>query len=544
MWCAVAGNEGRIRSEHEKLNADARELTVSTTEGSDVEREEFRDLAVNNRAELERIKAGAMSSSLYNEDLAPTGPEQRTWTTYNIAALWIGMAIVITTYALAAGLMAAGMNWWQALLTISLGNLIVLVPMLLNAHAGTKYGVPFPVFVRASFGVRGANFAAMARALVACGWFGIQTWLGGLALDALTSVLWGGWANVPGHQFIAFFVFWLIQVAIILAGIEGVKYFESFSAPLLIVGSIALLVWGFSAGGGISEVFTNSAKLQEGEAPFWALFWPSLAANVGYWITLSLNIPDFTRYAKTQRSQVLGQALGLPLTMTAFSFIGIAVTAATVVVFGGAIWDPVEVVKRVTGSIPALLLIAMIVIVLAQISTNMAANVVSPSFDFSNLAPKYISFRTGGMITAVIGVLSFPWVLLESVGAYIFTWLVGYGSLLGAIGAVMIVDYWIVRKRQLSLADLYKHDGMYAYSGGVNWRAIAAVLIGVLPVVPGFLKAASTKDFAGVFANPTFIESLYNYGLFFTFGVAAVAYLALSMIGGRATEPAREPETT
>src|ERR687890_2330783 len=506
--------------------------------------EEFRDLAVNNQAELDRIKAGAMASSLYNEDLAPTGPEQRTWTTYNIAALWIGISIVITTYLLAAGLMAAGMNWWQALLTISLGNILVLIPILLNAHAGTKYGVPFPVFVRGSFGVRGANFAALARALVACGWFGIQTWIGGLAFDALLTVAWGGWTNVAGHQFITFFIFWAVQLVIILTGVEGVKVFESYSAPLLIGGSVALLIWGFSAGDGVSNVFSTSAQLQQGQAPFWSLFWPSLAANVGYWITLSLNIPDFTRYAKSQRSQVIGQAVGLPLTMTAFSFIGIAVTAATVVVFGKAIWDPVEVVKRVTGSIPALLLVAMIVIVLAQISTNMAANVVSPSFDFSNLAPKYISFRTGGMITAVIGVLSFPWVLLESVGSYIFTWLVGYGSLLGAIGAVMIVDYWIVRKRQLSLADLYKHDGIYAYTGGWNWKAIAAVLIGVLPVVPGFLKAATTKDFAGVFANPTFIESLYNYGLFFTFGVAAVAYLALSMIGSRATEPAREPETT
>src|SRR5919107_1231587 len=509
-----------------------------------MEREEFRDLAVNNQAELERLKAGAMASPLYNEDLAPTGAERRTWTTYNIAALWIGMSVVITTYLLASSLMAAGMNWWQALLTISLGNLIVLIPMLLNAHAGTKYGVPFPVFVRTSFGVRGANFAAMARALVACGWFGIQTWIGGLALDALMTAAWGGWANVPGHSFIMFLVFWAIQLVIILRGVEGVKIFESFAAPLLLGGSLVLLIWGFTAGGGVASVFETSAKLQQGDAPFWALFWPSLAANVGYWITLSLNIPDFTRYAKTQRSQVLGQALGLPLTMTAFSFIGIAVTAATVVVFGGAIWDPVEVVTRVTGNIPALLAIAMIVIVLAQISTNMAANVVSPSFDFSNLAPKYISFRTGGMITALIGVLSFPWVLLESVGSYIFTWLVGYGSLLGAIGAVMIVDYWIVRKRQLSLADLYKHDGMYAYSGGWNWKAIAAVFIGVLPVVPGFLKAATTPGFAGVFSNPTFIESLYNYGLFFTFGVAAVAYLALSMIGGSATEPAREPEAT
>jgi NCS1 family nucleobase:cation symporter-1 len=508
-----------------------------------VEREEFRDLAVNNQAELDRIKSASMSSSLYNEDLAPTGPEERTWSTYNIAALWIGMSIVITTYLLASGLMAAGMNWWQALLTISLGNVLVLIPMLLNAHAGTKYGVPFPVFVRASFGVRGANFAAIARALVACGWFGIQTWLGGAALDALVTAAWGGWANITGHTFIAFLVFWVIQLVIILTGVEGVKWFESFSAPLLLGGSIALLIWGFVAGGGVGNVFSTSAELQQGNAPFWALFFPSLAANVGYWITLSLNIPDFTRYAKNQRSQIIGQAIGLPLTMTAFSFIGIAVTAATLVVFGEAIWDPVQLITQLTSGIPLLLILAMFIIAIAQISTNMAANVVSPSFDFSNLAPKYISFRTGGIITAVIGVISFPWVILETAGAYVFTWLVGYGSLLGAIGAVMIVDYWIVRKRQLDLAELYKMDGKYSYSSGWNLRAIAAVFIGVIPVLPGFFKAATTPGFAGVFENPTFIESLYNYGLFFTFGVSALAYLALSILGGR-PEPAREPETT
>src|SRR3712207_5696793 len=347
--------------------------------GQALEREEFRDLGVRDEAELARIKAEVSASSLYNEDLAPTGPEDRTWTTYNIAALWIGMAIVITTYTLASGLMASGMNWWQALLTVSLGNFLVLIPMILNAHAGTKYGVPFPVFVRTSFGVRGANFAAMARALVACGWFGIQTWLGGAALDALVSAAWGGWANVSGHSFIAFFVFWVIQLVIILSGIEGVKWFESFAAPLLIGGGIALLIWGFVAGGGVGNVFATSAELQQGQAPFWALFWPSLAANVGYWITLSLNIPDFTRYAQSQRSQIIGQAIGLPLTMTAFSFIGIAVTAATIVVFGEAIWDPVQLVTRLTGDIPALLILAMFVIAIAQISTNMAANVVSRS---------------------------------------------------------------------------------------------------------------------------------------------------------------------
>ncbi|WP_207956024.1 NCS1 family nucleobase:cation symporter-1 [Rubrobacter marinus] len=506
-----------------------------------MERQEYREFAAD-PAELARIKTEVMSSSLYNEDLAPTGPEERTWTTYNIAALWIGMAIVITTYTIASGLMAAGMNWWQALLTISLGNVIVLIPMLLNAHAGTRYGVPFPVFVRASFGVRGANFAAIARALVACGWFGIQTWIGGLALDALLGAVWGGWAAVPGHTAITFIAFWAIQLAIILTGVEGVKWFESYTAPLLIAGSVALLVWGFYAGGGVGSVFSNSAQLQQGNTPFWSLFWPSLAANVGYWITLSLNIPDFTRYAKSQRSQVVGQSLGLPLTMTAFSFVGIAVTAATVVVFGEAIWDPVTLITRLTAGLPVVLIIAMIIIVLAQISTNMAANVVSPSFDFSNLAPKRISFRTGGIITAVIGIVSFPWYLYNSVGAYIFTWLVGYGSLLGAIGAVMIADYWIVRRRQLDLADLYKHDGRYAYSNGWNWRAIIAVFVGVVPVVPGFLNAATTPGFTGVFENPSFFDTLYTYGLFFTFFVAGLAYLILNLIPGRA--PAREPEAT
>ncbi len=507
-----------------------------------MQREELKGLAVEDQATLGRIKAEVSASKLYNEDLAPTGYEERNWTTYNFAALWIGMAVVITTYTLASALIAAGMIWWQALFTIGLGNLIVLVPMLLNAHAGTKYGIPFPVFVRSSFGVMGANFAAIARALVACGWFGIQTWIGGLALNALLGALWGGWADVPGNQAIAFFVFWIVQVLIILRGIEGIKILESFAAPLLLAGGLVLLIWGFVAGGGIGNVFSVSSQLQEGSAPFWSLFWPGLAANVGYWATLSLNIPDFTRYAESQRSQITGQALALPTTMTAFSFIGIAVTAATIVVFGEAVWDPVELVTRIAGGLPLVLILAMIIIVIAQISTNMAANVVSPSNDFSNLAPKYISFKMGGIITAIIGIISFPWVLFNNAGAYIFTWLIGYGSLLGAIGAVMIVDYWILRRSRLDLADLYRTEGRYTYTGGWNIKAIVAVLVGVVPVIPGFLNAATTPG--GVVENPTFLDTLYTYGLFFTFTVAAITYLLLGLIPGRKPETAGEPETT
>jgi nucleobase:cation symporter-1, NCS1 family len=479
------------------------------------------------------LEAVLADSPLSNGDLAPTGPDRRTWGTYHLAALWIGLSIVTTTYTLASGLIAAGMTWWQGLLTVSLGNLIVLIPMLLNSHPGTKYGIPFPVLVRSSFGIRGANVAAMARALVACGWFGIQTWIGALAIDALMTALTPAWADFSLHTAVAFGVFWLIQVAIILRGIDGIRLLESMAAPLLLGGSLALLIWGFDAGGGIGNVFEASSKLVGDDQTFWTLFGPGLAANVGYWITLSLNIPDFTRYARSQKSQIVGQSIAMPLTMTGFSFIGIAVTSATIVVYGEPIWDPVALTARLLDDMEVLLVAAMVVIVIAQLSTNMAANVVSPSNDFSNLAPRLISFKMGGLITALIGIVSFPWKLYQDVGAYIFTWLVGYGSLLAAFGAVMIVDYWLLRRTRLDVLDLYRREGRYWFTGGYNVRALVAVAVGVIPVIPGFLDAATTEG--GVVADPDFLDQLYRYGVFVAFGLAAAAYAALMLSAGRAT---------
>jgi nucleobase:cation symporter-1, NCS1 family len=462
-------------------------------------------------------------SPLWNPDLAPTPPERRTWSTYNIAALWIGMSVVITTYTLASGLMQQGMNWWQAMVTILLGNTIVLLPMVLNAHAGTKYGVSFPVLCRASFGVRGANIPAMLRAIVACGWFGIQTWIGGLALDALVRAAWPGWAEVPGNTAIAFLVFWLIQVAVIFKGTEGIKLLESWSAPLLLAGGGILLLWAIRAGGGLGNLLAESERLRGGGTPFWALFPAALTASVGYWATLSLNIPDFTRYARSQRAQMLGQALGLPTTMTAFAFIGVAVTSATIVLFSEAIWDPVVLIARIGGT--GTIIFAALVVLAAQLTTNMAANVVSPSNDFSNLSPRRISYVTGGLITAVIGILMMPWRLYSDAAAYIFTWLVGYSSLMGALGGILIADYWVLRRQRLLLHDLYREQGAYTYSGGVNWRAVAALVIAVLPVVPGFLRAATTPG--GTVTDPDLFDRLYAYAWFVTFGVSFVAYLVL-----------------
>src|SRR5919106_260066 len=368
------------------------------------------------------VLADDLNNPLWNPDLAPTPPSRRTWSTYHIAALWIGMSVVITTYTLASGLMQQGMTWWQAMLTILLGNSIVLLPMILNAHAGTKYGVSFPVLCRASFGVRGAYVPAILRALVACGWFGIQTWIGGVALHTLLAAAWPAWAGLPGNIAIAFAIFWLVQVAIIIRGLEGIKKLESWSAPLLLGGGALLLGWAINAGGGLGRILNESSRLQTTQVPFWTLFPAALTANVGYWATLSLNIPDFTRYARSQRSQALGQALGLPATMTAFAFIGVAVTSATIVIYGEVIWDPVALIARI-GS------------------------------------PLVIVF--GALIVMM------PWKLYADASAYIFTWLVGYSSLMGAIGGVMIADYWVLRRRQLSLPDLFKIEGRYAYRGGV-----------------------------------------------------------------------------
>jgi len=415
-------------------------------------------------------------SALYNEDLAPVPMARRDWDTYNYAALWVGMSVCIPTYMLASGLIAGGMNWWQAIGTILLGNLVVLAPMLLNAHAGTKYGIPFPVLVRASFGVLGANVPAILRALVACGWFGIQTWIGGQAINAMLGILAPGWAHFAGGPAVCFVLFWMLNMLVIWRGIETIKFLEGIGAPFMLAIGVLLLWWVTRKAGGFGPVLGAPSRFHS-SAEFWRFFVPALTGMVGFWATVALNIPDFSRYARSQKAQMLGQALGLPTAMTLYSFIGVAVTSASVVIFGEAIWDPVALLGRFHQ--PAVAFIALIALLLATLNTNVAANVVSPSNDFSNLNPRRISFRTGGLITGCLGMVMMPWKLLGSYSAYIFGWLVGYSALLGPIAGVMIADYFVVRRRRLVLDDLYLRQGCYEYAGGFNYRALAALAGGI-----------------------------------------------------------------
>ena len=478
------------------------------------------------------------SADLINDDLAPTSPAERTWRVRDMASLWIGMVACVPTYMLAGGLVELGMAWWQAVATVALGNVVVLVPMVLCGHAGTRYGIPFPVLARASFGTAGAHVPALLRGLVACGWFGIQTWIGGAAIYQLLGALRGaplGGADLPLlginlAELVCFLAFWALQVAILVRGMESIRWLENLAAPVLVLLGGVLFVWAVVRAGGLGPMLSQPSQFGAGaaqEGRFWTVFLPGLTGMVGFWATLSLNIPDFTRYARSQRDQILGQAIGLPTFMTLFSFLGVAVTSATVVIFGEPIPDPTVLLGRLGGGLTVVL--SLLALSLATLSTNLAANVVSPANALVNLRPRRISFRLGALLAAGLGAAIFPWKLIESSQGYIFTWLLGYSALLGPVGGIVLCDYYLVRRTVLDAEGLYRSDGPYSYRRGVNPVALLALAVGVAPNVPGFLAEAGLVE-----SVPALFASFYTYAWFLGFGLSALVYwLGMRAAGSR-----------
>ncbi len=403
--------------------------------------------------------------------------------------------------------------------------------MILNGHAGAKYGIPFPVFARASFGTTGANIPAILRAIVACGWFGIQTWIGGYAMFLMLKCWIPGIAELTqifpdsfGLQTgpaITFFLFWLLNMYVVYLGVDSIRKLLLFKAVFLPVAALALLFWAISAGNGLGPILAQPSKFAT-STQFWNYFFPALTGMVGFWATLSLNIPDFTRYAKSQKAQITGQIIGLPPSMTMFAFVGVVVTSATMIIYGETIWDPVILAGKFENKI--LVTFAMIAIAISTLATNIAANIVSPANDFANLSPSKINFKTGGYITGFIGILIFPWKLIADPNGYIFTWLIAYSSLLGPIGGIMIADYFFIRKQKLIVGDLYTNSGIYSYNNGFNSKAIIALLCGILPNVPGFLLVINVISKT---AFPEWIAHLYNYAWFVGFFVSGLLYLIL-----------------
>lgn len=478
------------------------------------------------------IRFNNSSSELWNEDLAPTDPSHRTWTAYHYAALWIGMVMCIPCYMLAAGLVDQGFSAWQAAGMVLAGNAVVLIPMLLNGHAGAKLRIPFAVLVRTSFGVKGAKLPAFMRAVVACGWFGIQCWVGGSAIYAVANIVTGGglvgakmgWIGIDAGQLVCFFVFWALHLYFIAHGPESIRWIESITAPVKVVIVLALLGWAYTRAHGFGEMMHAPSQFVEGgkkAGQFWPLFWPSFTAMVGFWSTLAMNIPDFTRFARSQKDQVIGQTIGLPIPMGLLAFVGVAVTSATVTIYGKAIWDPVDLASRMEGIAVA---IGLTIITIDTLCVNLAANVVGPAYDFAAIFPRHVNFARGGYITAVLGVLMMPWKMIESSGGYIFTWLGGYGALLGPVLGIMIADYWLIRRTRVDIQELYDLDGPYAYHNGWNLAALVAFVVAVAPNVPGFLATAFPGSFgnvAGVF------KEIYNYAWFVGVFLSVVVYLPL-----------------
>jgi nucleobase:cation symporter-1, NCS1 family len=430
------------------------------------------------------VREVAQNGDLWNDDLRPCTRAEHFWGAARFASLWIGMCLCIPTYSLASGMISLGMNWWQATLTIFAGSVVVLIPILLVAHAGTRYGFPYPVFARLWFGTRGAHVPALARAVIAAGWFGINSWFGGLALDAIVGRLDPAWLGFGAHLAIAFAVFWLLNVGIAMRGPQAIGRLAVIAAPTLAVAAIALFVWGATAVHGVGNMLAAPSKLHG--AAFWSAFFPSMIGVVAFWATLALNIPDYSRYAVTQRAQLRGQ-LVMPFVMALFSFVGIAVTSATVVLFGTALWNPVDLLLKFPTPV---VLIGGAVVILSSITINVAANVMAPARAFENLWPRTITFALGAVLTGLLSLLMQPWYVLATYSAYVFTWLGTYGTLLGPIDGIAIADYWLVRGKRLDLDALYREKSRYDYSNGVNLRAIAALAVGwILPLLGLFVPA-------------------------------------------------------
>lgn len=470
-----------------------------------------------------------IDSPLYNEDIAPTVTKQRTWHKWNVAALWVGMAVCVPTYTLGGVLTAYfGLDVTEALLTIFLANVIVLIPLILNAFAGTKYGIPFPVLLRSSFGTIGSNIPAVIRALVACGWFGIQTMFGGMAINLLMSELSTSWAALGDKgTVIGFFIFWSMNMYVVLKGSDSIKKLETFAAPLLLLVGLGLLTWA-SPKIDATALFT-AAPNRPADASVWSYFFGGLTAMVGFWATLSLNIPDFSRYVKSQKDQISGQIIGLPLTMLLFAALGVVLTAASPTLVGETISDPISLIGKIDS--PFWVVTSMFIIIIATISTNTAANIVSPTNDFQNVFPKLINFKRGTLLTGFTGILLMSWELLIKMGWVISdvsvesmysNWLLGYSSLLGPIAGIMIVDYFIIKKQELSLPDLYLQKGCYpAFNMPGIVAFLAPVALTVFSIVTGFL--------------PWF----YNYGWFTGSALGGILYFGLmSTKSAEATVPA------
>ncbi|QSO47406.1 NCS1 family nucleobase:cation symporter-1 [Alicyclobacillus mengziensis] len=437
--------------------------------------------------------------ALSNANLRPIAQSERKWSWYSYMALWMGMVHNIFNYEVAASLIVLGMNIWQALLTIFVADLILMVPLALNGYVGNKYGIPFPVFARLAFGVFGANIPALIRAFVAIGWFGVQSFLGSTALNALLILLIPSWSHMsgtflglPGNGWIALLLFWVLQGVVATHGMDVIRRFENWAGPVILIVMLGLVVWAVTVLHGMGPIFTEPSKFKSSGA-FWAVFGPGVISVIGSWASMGLNIPDFTRFSRSTKDQVVGQFVGLPITTFVFSLMASFITSATIVAFGSAIWDPVQLLQHFKS--PVVLILGAAALTIATMSVNVASNLVSPIYDLINAFPRKLNFRSAAIVSMVIAFVIMPWKLMQSPQG-IDTLLNTAGAFLGPATGIVIADFWLLRTRRVKLTDLYTREGVYRYSKGFNVTAIVVLIISMLVSFAGnFLPIF--KVFAG-----------------------------------------------
>jgi NCS1 family nucleobase:cation symporter-1 len=460
---------------------------------------------------------GDVDPALSNGDLAPTPPSQRTWSAWHYAALWMGMVHSAFGFAVLGGMIAGGMSAWQALFVVLIANLVQLGFMVLTGRVGARYGIPYAVWARTTFGTFGANVPAVTRGIVAIGWFGVQSYLGATAINALLVTVFESWRNfdhviggVAANLWVAMILYWAVNFVVIRHGMETVRRFESWAGPAVFVVMVPALIWAVGQMDGLGPVFTESSRYESTGSFLLHGFLPGVALFVSAsWATMVLNLPDLTRFARSNRAQVRGTVIGLPLATVVFYLMAAIIVSGTQAATGKLIWNPADVLIAI--DIPAFTIVGALLIAVATLSVNVAANLVSPAYDITNLLPRVFTFKRAASLAIVLGFVYMPWKLMEDPDT-LFRVLNNVGAIIGPATGIMLADFYVVRKRRIDVGALYRRHDRYWAQGGYNLVSLA-----VLAVVSGFCLLGQLID-------P--IAWSYDYAWFVGVGLGFVLHLA------------------
>jgi NCS1 family nucleobase:cation symporter-1 len=467
---------------------------------------------------------------LTNNDLLPTGESERRWTWWHFAALWMGMVHNIFNFTWIGGLVVLGMSVWQALAVALAGNLVQTALIGLNGRVGAHYGLPFAVWARSAFGVYGANVAALARGAVAVGWFGVQSYLAATAINLLITTVVPGWGRVGHSSFLGMAPslwavvvgYWLLNFVVVRNGMGTIRRFESWAGPAIFVVMAILLVWVVVRAGGAGSLLHQHAARYPTTSDFLAHgFVPAVSLYIaGSWAAMVLNIPDLTRFARSNRQQFWGTMIGLPAASLVYFGMAAVIVSAVQRLYGQTLWNPTDVLATIGN--PALSIVGATLLAIATISVNIPANIVSPAYDLTNLLPRLLTFRTAAYLSIVLGFLAMPWQLLSSPET-LYSVLHNIGVVIGPITGIMLADYFVIRRQRMDVAQLFSSMGRYRYRAGYN-----PVALTVLALVVALLLAAEASSR---------LHDVYEHAWLVGVSTAFIGYTAAAGLARRGSGP-------